>query len=385
MRHLLACLRRNEVTTRRIALELDVSVRRVQQLFSRYLEACGRGKDRTWEPGGSGGGRRKEIPLEATVLWKKMFQADPPASYSFAASEGLRRLGFKTDRATVRRWARRQGLAPSKPPKEKTASVRRWQCQQIGALWQLDVSPHAWFGSEHGNLPLFDLIDDCSRVMTGTRLYFREDLPSYLDFLSRAFEEYGLPLALYVDYHSFFFSHLPDALTYLGQALRFFDISFKYAATPQAKGKVERAHQFWQNRLPSYFASESIRQIPQANTHLQPLRIHHNQHEIHREWLMTPQQAWDQAQREKRSVLRSKPLSPWWPYIWSLRTTVKVDIDGTVPVGTQRIKTNFLLGTRLTRCEHPDGSFTFLANPPGSGGKPIVVLRLENHLSNPKE
>ena len=221
--------------------------------------------------------------------------------------------------------------------------------------------------------------------MTGTRLYSRENLLAYLDFLSRAFEEYGLPLALYVDYHSFFFSYLPDALTTLGEALRFYDVSFKYAPTPQAKGKVERAHQFWQNRLPSYFATESIHLIPEANAHIQQLRLHHNQKEIHREIQMTPQNAWNQAQREKRSVLRPKPLSPWWPYIWSLRTTVKVDINGTVPAGTQRIKTNFLLGKRLTRCEHPDGSFTFLANAPGSGGKPIVVLRYENSPSISKD
>ena len=322
------------------------------------------------------------MPLEVENLWKKLLRADPPASYSFAASEGLRRFGFQSDRATVRRWALLKELVPSKPRKEKPAHIRRWQCQQIGALWQLDVSPHAWFGSDHGNLPLFDFIDDCSRVMIGTRLYKREDLLAYIDFLSRAFEEYGLPLAIYVDYHSFFFSYLPNALTTLGEALRFYDISFKYAPTPQAKGKVERAHQFWQKRLPSYFSAESICDISQANAHIQQLRVHHNEFEIHREIQMTPQKAWNQAQREKRSVLRPKPASPWWPYIWSLRTTVKVDIDGTVPVGSQRIKTNFLLGKKLIRCEHPDGSFTFLANPPGSGGKPIILLRYENHSSN---
>lgn len=380
----MACLRNNEITTGQVAEELDISQRRVQQLSGHYLAACAQGKESQWGLGHSGGNRHKQFPLEVEGLWKKMLKADPSASYSFAASEALRRLGFETDRATVRRWAFLHGLAHSKPPKERAAHIRRWQCQQIGALWQLDVSPHPWFGPEHGNLPLFDLIDDCSRVMTGTRLYPRESLLAYLDFLSQSFAEYGLPLVLYVDYHSFFFSQLPDALTTLGEALHFYDISFKYAPTPQAKGKVERQHQFWQNRLPSYFSSESIHQIPQANVQIQSLRTHHNECEIHRELQMTPQQAWKQALREHRSALRPRPSSRWWPYIWSLRTTVKVDIDGTVPVGTQRVKTNFLLGKRLTRCEHPDGSFTFLANPPSSGGKPIVLLRYENHPSNPK-
>ena len=55
-----------------------------------------------------------------------------------------------------------------------------------------------------------------------------------------------------------FFAQNPDALTQLGWALKFYDISFLYAPTPQAKGKIEREHQFWQGRLPPYFASEEI-------------------------------------------------------------------------------------------------------------------------------
>jgi hypothetical protein len=36
-----------------------------------------------------------------------------------------------------------------------------------------------------------------------------------LPFLPQAFRAYGLPLLLYVDYHSLFFSSTPDALTTL--------------------------------------------------------------------------------------------------------------------------------------------------------------------------
>lgn len=51
---------------------------------------------------------------------------------------------------------------------------------------------------------LIDINDDCSRLVTGARLYAREVLPSYYDILQRAFLEHGLPLALCVDYHGFF-------------------------------------------------------------------------------------------------------------------------------------------------------------------------------------
>ena len=97
---------------------------------------------------------------------------------------------------------------------------------------------------------MLNMLDDCTRVFVGSKLYGRELLLSYLDFLPAAFLAYGRPLQIYVDYHAIFFSQNPDALTQLGWALKFYDISFLYAPTPQAKGKIEREHQFWQARLP---------------------------------------------------------------------------------------------------------------------------------------
>jgi hypothetical protein len=106
----------------------------------------------------------------------------------------------------------------------------------------------------------------------------------------------------------------------LGWALKFYDISLRYAPTPQAKGKVEREHQFWQGRLPSYFASEKITEIEVANRPIDALRAHHNAHEVHRELRQTPQRAWHQAKKENRSVVRPVPRCAWWNYVWRVRT-----------------------------------------------------------------
>lgn len=261
-------------------------------------------------------------------------------------------------------------------PIREPASIRRWQCESVGALWQLDVTPHRWFGEQTDLLPLFDMIDDCSRVMTGTRLYPRECLLAYLDFLRDSFERYGLPASLYVDFHSFFFTTVPEMLTYLGEVLQWLGITFKYAPTAQAKGKVERQHLFWQNRLPAFLAAEHIVRIDQANPQIDELREHHNDHEIHRELGMTPTGAWRKAIREQRSVLRKRPVTPWWPYLWTVRNTVRASLDGMVMLGPSRLKLPHALGHRFTHCHHPDGSFTLLANTFGIG-KPIVIRRLE--------
>lgn len=379
MRHLLAGVRALRLTTEQVAEELGITARRVRELQAKYLEACAAGSEAQWEPGRSGGNRQKVVPQEVGELWRQMLTVTPPAPYAFAGSEALRLFGFRADRATVRRWALAEGCAHQSQPPEPPAAMRRWQCADVGALWQLDVSPHAWFGPETPRWPLFDLVDDCSRVITGARLYPRECLLAYLDFLPRVFREYGLPVALYVDYHSFFFTHIPDNLTYLGQALRHYGVSLKYAPTPQAKGKIERLHLFWQHRLPSYFLAHGIHEVERANTHLDPLRLHHNREELHRELHMTPHKAWTLAKRDHHYVLRPFREDPWWRYVWSVRTRVRVGLDGTVPVGPLRQPVAARIGGWVVHCRHPDGSISILANEPASGGKPILLFRYESH------
>jgi hypothetical protein len=308
------------------------------------------------------------------ALLRKRLGSKPPASYSFAASELLRKCQFKADRAQVRRWAMQHHLAHSKPNHRPTAPVRRWQRSRIGELWQLDATPHRWFSNCAQSFPMINMLDDCSRVFTASRIYQAENLLAYFDLLPAAFNDYGLPLEIYVDYHSLFFTHSPEALTQLGRALHFYGVTFRYAPTPQAKGKIERSHFFWQERLPAYFASENISDLDQANPHIQELRLHRNQHEVHRELKMKPQQAWNLALNEKRSVLRSAHNCPWWPFVWSLRTNIKVGSDGRVPIGSQSLRIDAAPGAKAILCHHPCGHRSVLAHSPNQNQKPVILF-----------
>ncbi len=223
---------------------------------------------------------------------------------------------------------------------------------------------------------MLDLLDDCSRICTGAKIYYAEDLLAYFDFLPAAFLEHGLPLQLYVDCHSLFFPQTPEALTQLGAALHFYGVSLRYARTPQAKGKIERQHQYWQRRLPAVFAAESIGGPETANALLLELRRHRNAHEIHRELGRTPNAAAAAARREHRTVLRPAPRCPWWPYIWSLRTPLKVGPDGRVPVDQQRLRVAVSPGTRVIHCQHPDGSISILAHEPNARERPAPLLQV---------
>ena len=380
IRHLFELHRTETLDTAQAREQLGVGKSQFHRLRASYLRAFASGAAASWQPHSSGGSRHPKWSPAAEALAQKLLKTDPPASYSLVASELQRRLRFATDRSTVRRWALAHDCAAPPRQKSQRASVRRWQRQQIGELWQMDATPHSFVPVSENKWHLIDIIDDCSRVVVGARLYEREMLPSYYDILPRAFLQYGLPLALYVDYHSFFHTHTPDALTELGRALHFYGVSLQYAPTPQAKGKVERLHHYWQNRLPALFAAEGITRIEPANELLEQLREHHNSAEHHRELDQTPQRAWQRAKRSQRNALRPCKRCPWWHYIWSSRQSVRVGDDGRVAIAGQRYKVAAAPRTRLVHCQHTNGSTSILMRPPDKKQHPKLLLHIGKKL-----
>jgi hypothetical protein len=146
----------------------------------------------------------------------------------------------------------------------------------------------------------------------------------------------------------------------------------------QAKGKTERQHPYWQGRLPALFAAETVTTPEAANALLSALRRHRNAHEIHRELGRTPNAAARAAQRGGRSVLRPAQRCAWWPYLWSLRTPLRVAPDRRVPVGSQRLRVEVGAGTQVVHCQHSDGSISVLAHEPKARERPALLLQVRN-------
>jgi hypothetical protein len=374
IRHLLAQFRSAQLPAAAVQAELQLSRTRFYELYSEYLRAAAQGHAEQWTPGLSGGDHHPDWPPSVTTQLTTLLSSKPPSSYSACASELFRRLDFKTDRASIRRWAIEHQLTPDTRYKKPPLPVKRWQVRDLGALWQYDATPHVFLPGSSDKQCLLDILDDATRVNTGARLYPGETLLAHLDFLPRVFTVHGLPLALYVDYHSFFFTHTPDAFTQLGAALHFYGVALRYAPTPQAKGKIERRHDYWQKRLPPLLAADQIRELAGANHLLDQLLPHVNTHEIHRELGTPPQAAWNQALAEKRSVLRPAPTCAWWPYVWSQRTNVRVGDDGKVPVGPARHSLAADPRSTVIRCLRPDGDIFYLRHAPDPKSKPLVLL-----------
>lgn len=354
---------------------LGIGRTRLYELRSAYLKARAAATAASWRPGVSGGNHA--VPWDERVCAFLRAAVRAGYNYAFAASEVERQFGVVLARSQVRRWAIREGIVPAPKEPRLPAHLRRWQRQAVGELWQLDATPDYWFGHGEPSYPLLDMLDDCSRLQVGCAIYRRETVPAYLHFLHGAFLQYGLPLEIYVDHAGIFEGNKADSVTRIAQRLKFYDVSFVFADTPEAKGKVERIHQVWQDRLPPYFALNGLTtssELQDVNDHITALREHRNRREKHRELGMVPQTAWDKAVEQGRNKLRPVPREPWWDYVWSLWYPVTVAAAGRVPFRQASLPTQAAPGTKAVLCEHLDGSISILKEQPDKTKLPVVLF-----------
>ena len=374
------------LVTRQQAMEsLQIGQSRLYDLRTSYLAAMAAGNGETWEPGLSGGNHKPTWSAEEQRFLRRVLSPCGEAkrySYAFAASELGRRFGHEVDRGQVRHWAMENGIRIAVPKPRPPAHVRRWQRKAIGELWQLDATPDRFLGRGRPAYQLLDMLDDCSRVQVGCRLYLRECVRSYLDLFYRAFSRYGLPLEVYVDKAGFFRGENGEP-TQLGRRLKFYDVSFVFANAPESKGKIERIHLVWQDRLPAYFEREGIdidTPLATVNDHVDALVDYRNGFEIHREIGMTPDEAWRKAIQEGRSKLRAIPQDGWWELVWSEWSRAVVGRRGRVPLADGRFcPTECANGTKVWLCRHIDGTLSIVLNKPEHGVRPTILFS-----NNPK-
>jgi len=372
--------------TREQAMEsLQIGQSRLYDLRTSYLAAKAAGDGEAWEPGRSGGNHKPTWPDEEQRFLRRVLSPRGESkrySYAFAASELGRRFGHEVDRGQVRHWAMENGIKVAVPGPRPPAHVRRWQRKAIGELWQLDATPDRFLGRGRPAYQLLDMLDDCSRVQVGCRLYLRECVRSYLDLFYRAFSRYGLPLEVYVDKAGFFRGENGE-LTQLGRRLKFYDVSFVFANAPESKGKIERIHLVWQDRLPAYFEREGIdidTPLAAINDHVDALVDYRNGFEIHREIGMTPDEAWRKAIQEGRSKLRAIPQDGWWELVWSEWSRTVVGRRGRVSLADGRFcPTECANGTKVWLCRHIDGTLSIVLNKPEHGVRPSILFS-----NNPK-
>ena len=367
--------------TRQQAMEsLQVGQSQLYSLRTSYLAARAQGRGDDWEPGSSGGNHMPTWPDKVQSFLRRALEPDGDAkrySYAFAASEVGRRFGFPVDRSQVRHWAIAHNLHLADHRARPPAHVRRWQRKSVGELWQLDATPDYFLGRSYPALQLIDMVDDCSRMQVGCRLYQRETVASYLDLFYRSFTRYGLPLEIYVD-KAGFFRNDDGSLTQLGRRLKFVDVSFVFANTPEAKGKIERVHQVWQDRLPAYAAREGITgdtPLEEVNEQLDCLVDYRNGFERHRELHDVPLNVWTDKIVSGQCKLRQPPQDGWWELVWSEWSRTVVGRRGRVSLADGRFcPTECANGSKVWLCRHVDDTVSVVLNKPEHGVRPTILF-----------
>jgi len=180
------------------------------------------------------------------------------------------------DHETLRRWLVSAGSWKPQHKREAHRAARERRPRR-GDLVQIDGSEHDWFEGRGPRAVLMVMIDDATNT-TLARFYPAEDTSAAYDIFDRYVRLYGLLAALYPDRDSIYIctreANLEEELTDLGpetqfaRAMRELGVDLIPAYSPQAKGRVERRHGLFQDRLVKEMRLLGIRTIEAANAFL---------------------------------------------------------------------------------------------------------------------
>jgi hypothetical protein len=140
---------------------------------------------------------------------------------------------------------------------------------------QMDGSHHDWLEGRGPKLVLMGYIDDATGRVYG-KFYDYEGTQPAFDSLKGYVKKYGLPRSIYLDKHSTYkinkaqrYKEWPfrdeEELTQFARGCRQLGIELTYANSPQAKGRIERLFETFQDRLVKELRLEGAKTLEEAN------------------------------------------------------------------------------------------------------------------------
>lgn len=161
------------------------------------------------------------------------------------------------------------------------AHPRRPRCAYFGEMLQMDASVHQWFGNHKTHLHI--AIDDSTSQIVGAYFDDQETLNGYYNVFHQILTNYGIPAMFYTDRRTVFDYQQKntkkvenDTLTQFGYACHQLGVDLKVTSVAQAKGRVERAFQTLQQRLPIAMRLEGVNTLSEANAFLNSHIKEHN-------------------------------------------------------------------------------------------------------------
>ncbi|WP_242836827.1 ISNCY family transposase [Desulfotomaculum nigrificans] len=179
--------------------------------------------------------------------------------------------------SSVRRILLAKGIKQPKQRRRGKFHQPRSRKTQAGMLWQIDASSFAWLEDRGPELTLHGAIDDATGMVVGAVFRPTETQEGYFTVMKQAIQQYGIPLGLYSDRHTIFRSTKETLtleqelvgetkpLSNFGKAMADLGITHIKALSPQAKGRIERLWQTFQDRLVIELRLLGVSTLEEAN------------------------------------------------------------------------------------------------------------------------
>ena len=264
---------------------MGLSYRQSKRIWARYRG--GGGKALQHGNCGQVSNRAYRAEFRAAVLKqvKARYEDFGPtlASEHLASDDGL-----QVHAETLRRWLKEAGCW-HRQRRRKPYRQRREAKAHFGELVQLDGSFHQWLEERGPRGCLMHMVDDATTQAQGW-VSAEESIWAAVAVLRRWIERYGVPQALYTDWKNVYVRppnaqermRGEPAVTQFGRMCAKLGIEIIAASSPQAKGRVERAHGTHQDRLVKKLRLAGIANYDHANAYLdQHYLAEHNQRYAH--------------------------------------------------------------------------------------------------------
>lgn len=248
---------------------LGLSYRQCKRVYARYRQEGDAGLVHRRRGRSSARAMAPEMREKVLARYEERYQGMGPT----LAAEKLAEEGLVLDHETLRRWLIAAGLW-QRARKRGPHRTRRPRKEHFGELVQFDGSHHAWFGPDHPRACLMNLVDDATGRTLAT-MDVQETTEAAMRTLWKWIERYGVPKALYCDRKTVYVTEREptveeqlagqEPLTSFGKACEKLGIQIITAYSPQAKGRVERNHGVYQDRLVHELRLAQITTIEQAN------------------------------------------------------------------------------------------------------------------------
>lgn len=261
------------VTLRAAAEAMEVSYRQAKRLWRRYRKRGDAGIVHGLRGRSSNHAGRTAERKAALALVRRWYRDFGP---TLAAEQLRKRDGLDVDHETLRRWMIAEGVWQRR---RKRSPYRRWRARKAhwGEMVQLDGSHHDWLEGRGPRCVLMLMIDDATN-RTYAQFFPAESTEAAMTVFADYVRCHGLPQSLYVDRDSIYKTTraatadetLADTgpLTQFARAMKQLDVELILANSPQAKGRVERRHGVFQDRLVKEMRLEGIGDAEKANAYL---------------------------------------------------------------------------------------------------------------------